>query len=147
MNLQIHAFDPARDQAAVTRLYRDFMREITWKAPPIDPIEAPDFTSPGQPVCLLATADGVAAAFISVSGYRYPDGGAESVCTGIYVAPAYRRRGIGRALIHALGERQFADVVPGVPILFRVDPDMPEAAAFYRGAGCSEVRPGTMFQY
>src|SRR5687768_15223635 len=91
--------------------------------------------APGH-LMLIAYVDGAPAGMISGIEMLHPDKGAEMCLYELSVDEAYRRRGIGRALVEALlkvaRERGCHDMWVGV------DTDNDPALASYRSAGAKD---------
>jgi ribosomal protein S18 acetylase RimI-like enzyme len=91
--------------------------------------------SPGH-LMLIAYVDGAPAGMVSGIEMLHPDKGSEMCLYELSVDEAYRRRGIGRALVEALlkmaRERGCYDMWVGV------DTDNDPALATYRSAGAKD---------
>ncbi|NUK04860.1 GNAT family N-acetyltransferase [Streptomyces lunaelactis] len=81
---------------------------------------------------LIAYVDGAPAGMVSGIEMLHPDKGTEMCLYELSVDEAYRRRGIGRALIEVARERACYDMWVGV------DTDNGPALATYRSAGAKD---------
>ena len=96
---------------------------------------------PNHHLC-VAYEDGTPAGFVSGVETTHPDKGTEMFLYELAVDEAFRRRGIGHALVEALAERAKANGCYGMWVL--TDADNDAALATYRGTGTSEESPQVM---
>jgi ribosomal protein S18 acetylase RimI-like enzyme len=105
----------------------------------------PDWTEdflrrPGHHL-LLAEVDGVPAGFVTGVEIAHPDKGVELLIYELGVDEAFRRRGIGSALVEAL--KALARDVGCSGMWVSVEQGNDVAAALYRSTGADEPEPGT----
>jgi ribosomal protein S18 acetylase RimI-like enzyme len=99
-----------------------------------------DFLSRAGHHLLLADIDGTPAGFITGIEIAHPDKGLEMLVYELGVDGAYRRRGIGRALVEALKAIAIRAGCSGMWVPVEGGDDV--AAAFYRATGAGEPEPG-----
>ena len=88
---------------------------------------------------LIASVDGADVGFVSGVEMTHPDKGTEMFLYELYVAEEHRRRGIGRALVDALGQIAVGHGCYGMWV--GTEPDNVAAIATYRAAGAAPVEP------
>lgn len=100
-----------------------------------------DFLSRAGHHLLLADVDGVPAGFVTGVEIAHPDKGIEMLLYELGVDEAFRRRGIGRALVEELKTlaRDVGCSGMWVPVEQRND----VATALYRATGADDPEPGT----
>lgn len=89
---------------------------------------------------LLASIDGVDVGFVTGIEMTHPDKGTEMFLYELGVDPAFRRRGIGRALVAALQEIAVEHGCYGMWVT--TEADNTAALATYRAAGAEPPDPG-----
>lgn len=90
---------------------------------------------------LLAAVDGTPAGFVTGIEIAHPDKGVEMLLYELGVDDAYRRRGIGRALVEALKTLAHDAGCTGMWVPVEKGNDV--ATALYRATGADEPEPGT----
>jgi ribosomal protein S18 acetylase RimI-like enzyme len=99
---------------------------------------------PGHHLFVAFEGD-VAAGFVTGVEMTHPDKGTEMFLYELGVDEAFRRRGIGSALVAALAERARAGGCSGMWVL--TDADNTGALRTYRTAGAGEGEPAVMLSW
>ncbi len=130
------------DLAAVTAIYNDAVLHTTavWNETTVDIANRRAWVAArvglGYPV-LVADIDGVAAGYATFGDFRAFDGYRYTVEHSIYVAAAYRRRGIATALLPELEAR--ARALGKHAMLGAIAADNAASIALHAAAGFTEV--------
>ena len=113
-------------------------------APPTRELIDLFLSRPGHHLC-LAWVDGMPAGFVSGVETTHPDKGTEMFLYELGVDERFRRRGIGRALVGALGERARELGCTGMFVL--TDASNDAAVGTYRSAGAPAPTDHVMFEW
>ena len=103
---------------------------------PIDPKLAADFLADPRHHIAVAVDDGLVVGFASAVHYIHPDKPPELWINEVALAPAYRRRGLGKAVLKALFEVGRALDCTGAWVL--TDRENVAAMALYSSVGGTE---------
>jgi [ribosomal protein S18]-alanine N-acetyltransferase len=101
-------------------------------------------TSPGHHL-LFAHVDGIDVGFVSGVETTHPDKGTEMFLYELAVDEAARQRGVGKALVTALGELARARGCYGMWVSTEADNEA--ALATYRSAGADDPEPGVVLAW
>lgn len=100
-----------------------------------------DFLNRAGHHLLLADVEGTPAGFVTGIEIAHPDKGVEMLLYELGVDEAFRRRGIGRALVEAL--KALARDVGCSGMWVPVEQGNDVATALYRATGADDPKPGT----
>lgn len=95
--------------------------------------------------CLIAYVDGLPAGFVTGVEISHPDKTSEMLLYELGVDPRWRRSGIGKALVAALGEVANTRGLRGMWVL--TEPDNTPARATYRAAGADEPEDTVLYEW
>jgi len=112
---------------------------------PVDPALAAEFLADPRHAICVAIEDGVVIGFASGVRYVHPDKPSEFWINEVGVAPAFRRRGAGKAVVAGLIAHAKAQGCREAWVL--TDEDNVAARAMYRSAGGAETPAGLMVTY
>jgi GNAT superfamily N-acetyltransferase len=130
--------DDRLDSAAAGPLVRDLLDELhtRYGQPDADPdhLGAPDLAPPDG-AFVVAWLDPAA---VGCGGVRRAEPGVGEL-KRMYVAPAHRGRGVGRAVLAALEDR--ARTIGYERLILETGVRQPEAVALYRATGYEQIEP------
>jgi len=136
--MQVRRAEPA-DTDAVAAIYNHGIaeRQATFETRTRRPQEVAGWLEEGRPFLVAADADGTVLGFARVSPYSVRRAYAGVGEHGVYVDPAARGRGVGRALLEALA--QAAEAAGYYKLTSRVFTTNAASLALHRACGFTEV--------
>jgi L-amino acid N-acyltransferase YncA len=136
--MQVRRAEPA-DTEAVAAIYNHGIaeRQATFETRTRRPQEVAGWLEEGRPFLVAADADGTVLGFARVSPYSIRRAYAGVGEHGVYVDPAARGRGVGRALLEALA--QAAEAAGYHKLTSRVFTTNAASLALHRACGFTEV--------
>ncbi|HEX2294672.1 MAG TPA: GNAT family N-acetyltransferase [Actinomycetota bacterium] len=134
----------------IERLGAEHAGRVERAAALFDATPAPEWTArflaaENHHLLMAFSEDGDATGFVSGVETVHPDKGVEMFLYELGVAPEHRGRGIGTALVAALGDLARGRGCHGMWVA--TEPDNEAALATYRAAGASDPEPAVVLEW